>query len=298
MRAVAVPSLIVAAAVTIVTAGCGSGSQSPLAPTQGAVIEGTLFTTNASLGSSSTQGIRVSVVNMPLVTTSDAAGRFTLDGLPPGSAVLQFQGQGVDARLEVPGLRDGQVLTIGVQVSGSQAVLTSSGPNPAPTPRPSPTPSPSGGEVEFRGTIASVNAPNLVVAGRLVRTSGSTSIQDSGKSVPFSSLRAGQLVEVEGTAQADGSVLARQIHIEDDGNDDGNDDNGMQLKFTGAIQSIAPPSLKVAGRTVVTNGSTQVLDHQNNPIPLGALQVGQTVEVEGTQQANGSVLAKKVKLED
>lgn len=54
----------------------------------------------------------------------------------------------------------------------------------------------------------------------------------------------------------------------------------------------------VAGHTVVTNGNTKILDQNNAPISFSALKVGQAAEVEGTTQANGSVLAKKVKLDD
>ena len=54
----------------------------------------------------------------------------------------------------------------------------------------------------------------------------------------------------------------------------------------------------MAGRLVAVDGETQILDHRNAAIPFSALHVGNTVEVEGTGRADGSVLARKIKLED
>ena len=56
--------------------------------------------------------------------------------------------------------------------------------------------------------------------------------------------------------------------------------------------------LIVAGTAVSTNGSTRILDDDNNRIQPSDLAVGMKVEVEGMRQADGSVLAKKIKIED
>jgi hypothetical protein len=127
--------------------------------------------------------------------------------------------------------------------SGQSAGLSSpvARPTPSPTPTPTATPSPDdngghgnepgddngghgnepgddngGQDVEFRGAIQSISAPNLTVAGRLVRTDGSTRIlDDRNNPISFSSLRAGMTVEVEGHAQSDRSVAAKKVKIED-----------------------------------------------------------------------------------
>jgi hypothetical protein len=49
---------------------------------------------------------------------------------------------------------------------------------------------------------------------------------------------------------------------------------------------------------VVVDASTQILDHDKNPIALAQITVGAIVEVEGFLQTDGSILASKVKLED
>ena len=68
------------------------------------------------------------------------------------------------------------------------------------------------------------------------------------------------------------------------------------MSLAGRIDSTSP--LKVAGRTIVTNSATRVLDKRGSPIALSALKAGDTVEVEGTTQTDGSILASKIKLDD
>jgi Domain of unknown function (DUF5666) len=120
----------------------------------------------------------------------------------------------------------------GGQGTGTQANLRPSpSPSPSATPSPAPTPSPSpGGEdnAELRGTIQSVSAPNFTVNGRLIRTNASTRFLDrNNNATGFGALSAGQPVEVEGNAQADGSVLAFKVKLEDEvGDDNPGDDNG------------------------------------------------------------------------
>ncbi len=100
-------------------------------------------------------------------------------------------------------------------------------------------------------------------------------------------------MEVEGTTQADGRVLASKIKQE---NADDNAPGGAPVNFVGTISSLNP--LMVAGRTVLTTSSTRVLDGRNNPISLAALPLGGLVEVEGTLRADNTVLANKIKQQD
>jgi hypothetical protein len=147
-------------------------------------------------------------------------------------------------------------------------------------------------EVEFRGQVEAAGSSGLVVAGRSVTVDGMTELLGrQNDRVALSAITVGSFVEVEGWLQPDGSVLARKVKLEDDGEDEAD-----EVEFTGPIQGLSP--LTVAGRVVTTNGSTRVLDDDNNPIGLSGLAVGMTVEVEGWSQADGSVLAKKIKLED
>ena len=176
----------------------------------------------------------------------------------------------------------------GVQGSGSDAKVVSS-----PSASPSASPSPGqGAETEFRGRVESVTPPTLRVAGRNVVTDAETRIRRRGDPIPLTAIQPGDLVEVEGRQQADGTLLASKVTLEDD-DDEGED----ELEFLGRVDSVTPPTLRVAGRSVVTNASTRIR-RRGDPIPLSAIRPGDLVEVEGRQESDGTVLASKVTLED
>lgn len=284
-----------AVALLLGVGGCSSSSLSPTSPSSvshGATIQGTVQSGAAASSSelaafSVGAGIRVTVVGTGLSTTADSSGHFVLQGTPTGTVTLRFEGPGIDARIELGGLVEGQTLTITVQVSGSQAVLVS-----PPSPATSPTPAPAGKEVELTGTVESVTPPSLMVSGRTVLTSAATRIRRGDHTISLGDLKVGDKVEVEGTQQADGGLLASQIRLEDD-----EDENEAEVEFKGRIDSISPPTLVVSGRLVVTNGSTRIR-RGDKTVALADLKKGEKVEVEGTRQANGSVLASKVKVED
>jgi len=241
------PSLFLITGLAALAAGCaGSMPAGPSASapgTPGAVVQGTVAGLGAAsqglLRASSAARLRVSVVGTSLATTTDGSGRFVLAGVPAGTVTLRFEGDGgIDARLQISGLADGQVITIVVRVAGHEASLLddspSSSPSPSPTPRPSPSatprPSPSPeddeneGEVEFKGAVQSVTPPDLRVAGRTVHTDGNTRIQRKDQRIGLADVKVGATVEVQGVRRADGSVLAKKIKVEDGENDDDNGD--------------------------------------------------------------------------
>lgn len=153
--------------------------------------------------------------------------------------------------------------------------------------------------VEFTGALTTMSArapgATLVVAGRTVRTNPATVVRRRGDAVAFDRLEVGQVVEVEGTSQPDGSVLAARITIEEENEADD------EVEFTGTITSLssnAPgATLIVAGRTVRTNASTLVR-RRGDPVGFDRLAVGQTVEVEGVSLADASVLAARITIEN
>jgi len=280
---------------------CSSSATAPSSPsasTTGATIQGTIQT-GASASSvelsafSTASGIKVTVVGTNVSTVTDGSGRFVLQGIAGGSASLRFQGPGIDGTIDLSGLVEGQTLTITVQVSGSRPRLVT--PSSPASPSPSPTASPAGNRVEFDGGVESVTPPTLRVSGRTVLTNADTRIKRRGQPIALADVKVGDKVEVEGSSQADGSVLASKIKVEDGENDD--DQNDDEVEFTGPIDSITPPTLMVSGRKVVTNGSTRIR-RGDKTVALADLQVGEKVEVEGTKQADGSVLASKIKVED
>jgi hypothetical protein len=285
--------------VSVLTQACGSSSNSPTGATPvppvtaapSATIQGTVQL--APLGASpagagvhglaAAGGIKVSVTGTSLSTLTDDSGHFLLSGVPSGRRLeLHFEAQGIDARLEVEALNDGQTRALSVSVSGSQALVTG-------------TDDPSQ-QISFTGAISSIAGSTLQVAGRTVLTDGSTELLDRNNApISFSALQVGNTVEIEGILQASGSVLSRKIKRED-GND--NQNQPAEVTFTGTITSISGSTLRAAGRNVTVDDNTVILDKGNSPLAFSALRPGDTVEVEGTQQTGGGIRAKKIKREE
>ena len=234
-------------------------------------------------------GIRVSVVGTSLATVTDDRGQFELRGVPTGRVSLRFEASGLDARLEIESLSEGQSLNVNVHVSSSGAFVAETEDHR--------------NETTIRGAIQAIAGARLTVLGRVVATDGLTQFLDRNNAASrLADLRVGQVVEVEGTGQADGSLYARKVKQEDGAADDkgggggGADDGGASVNFVGSVQSTSP--LVVAGQTVLTDGSTRVLDRKNDPIALSALKAGDKVEVEGVRRDATTVFAEKIKLQD
>ncbi len=289
-RAAACAALALSAAACGSSGGSSLAGPSPVAST--ATIQGTVNSAGASTSSwrtssSSGAGLRVSVVGTSLSTQTDGSGGFTLRDVPAGSVTLRFEGPGIDARLTLSGLIAGQTLQIQVQVSGATAAVTG-----RPSPSPSPSPSPGAGEVEFRGIVDSVGASSLVVSGRNVLVSAGTEIKRGDAHITLAQVKVGEAAKVEGAGLPDGSVQAREIKLGEDASED--DD---EFEFKGSISAITPPSLTVAGKSVLTNAQTEIRRH-NQTIPLTDLLVGEQVEVKGRILADGTRLATRIKTDD
>ena len=152
---------------------------------------------------------------------------------------------------------------------------------------PPPTAPNSDGEVEFSGNIASITGtlPNLtlMISGHTVKTDNQTEIAGT--------LAVGKLVQVKGTVQLDGSILATSIQVEDQPGDEG------EVEFRGPIVSLPGTSdftgdWVVGDFTVTVNVSTTI-DQSG-----GAVVVGAIAEVKAIRQLDGSLLATKIQIED
>lgn len=105
-----------------------------------------------------------------------------------------------------------------------------------------------------------------------------------------SDVRNGVEVEVEDMRQVDGKVLASQVEIEDEPN------NNAELE--GVIQNLTDScatglQFTLNGTSVMTNAATRFKDGACSDVRNGV-----EVEVEGTRQANGKVLALRVEIDD
>lgn len=154
-------------------------------------------------------------------------------------------------------------------------------------------------EVEFHGTIDSISAPDIFVAGHKVATDSETRItREEDVHLTFDSLKVGDTVKVEGKVQPDSSVLAHRIRVggdEGEGDGDGEEGDDSMVDFHGVIDSIVSLDLFIGTHKVVTDSAT-VFERHDSIIAITDLAAGDTVEVKGRLQSDGSVLARKVEI--
>ena len=278
--------------LALAAAGCGGSSAITGAET-GSPVAGNAVVQGTVKGASA--GLQVGVVGTPLVAPVDDEGQFALSGVPSGTATLRFEGAGVDARVPVPGLQDGLVTSIKVQLSGGAAQLTGT-PNCTPT-----------AETFFSGTIDSIGLPRLVVAGRTVDASEIRKVWRGERRIQLAELQAGEKVKVWGTLRGDGVVLAEEIAALTAGPGATGE---TWVTFTGKVESVGASSLDVQGSpnpgattlvvkgiTVRTDGQTRVKRSDGSPMSVGEIKVGQTATVEGWKKTDGSVRATQIAVE-
>jgi hypothetical protein len=278
--------------LALATAGCG-GSSAVTGEEAGPPVAGHAVVQGAVTGASA--GLEVGVVGTPLVARVDDEGQFALAGVPPGTATLRFEGAGIDARVSVPGLQDGLVTSITVQLSGGAALLTG-------TPSCTPT-----AETFFSGTIDSIAGARLVVAGRAVDASEIKKVWRGERRIQLSDLQASEKVKVWGMLRGDGVVLAEEIAALTTGPGSTGE---TWVTFTGRVDSIGASSLDVQGHpnpgattlvvkgiTVRADGQTKVRRSDGSAMSASEIKVGQTAMVEGWKKADGSVRATQIVVE-
>lgn len=164
-------------------------------------------------------------------------------------------------------------------VSASEIELKSGG---AAAPVPSPA------AVEVHGKIDALPASGLIgtwtVTGRMVTVNAATLLDAEGNTFAV-----GDAVEVKGSIQADGSLLAARIERED-----GNGGEEPAMKFAGKVDTLPSGTTgvigvwQVGGKKVNVTAQTRVT---TNDAPL---VVGVTVEIEGWLQADSVIEAQEI----
>jgi hypothetical protein len=133
----------------------------------------------------------------------------------------------------------------------------------------------------------SIPALVLTVDTTTVRTSSSTTVKRRGDVQSLDTLKVGQSLHVIGTRQSNGSIDARLIEIDDDA-------TGGEFEIEGSMGGLkgSCPSLTfgVNGFSIATNGSTTF-----DGTACTAFKNGDKVNVKGTKQADGSVLATRLR---
>lgn len=251
-------------AVALLLAACGSPSIAPRQPS--ATIEGNVVGTSSS-------ALTVEVPGSSAATTTGASGSFILTNVPSGAAFLRFTGPGVSATLPVQAVVDAEYRRLTVSVSATEAHE-----NHEQT------------ETEFRGKVTAIKGKTLTIAGRTVTATDATEVRAHGAAATFDAITVGAGVEVDGALQADGTVVARRISLEDGEHDD---DNGLSL--VGLITGIDGSKLTVSGLIVNLSTTTEIY-RGDAKIAATALNISDRVLVRGVVQADKSINASRVRV--
>ncbi|HEY6889246.1 MAG TPA: DUF5666 domain-containing protein, partial [Solirubrobacter sp.] len=212
-------------------------------------------------------GLQAGLAGTALLTQTDSAGQFSLNGAPTGPATLQVAG----STLGLPPLADGMVARVSVRLAADGAARLDGAP-----------------QAMLRGKVASITGRDFHVGGTMIRTDDNTQIRANGMGAGVDDRIVGEAADVDGSLQQDGSVLARRINTALKGS------SNSIFQFYGTIESITPPNqLVVAGRPVFANSSTKIEIAERDAY-FSALSVGQKVEVKGLLQADQSVLASEI----
>jgi len=152
---------------------------------------------------------------------------------------------------------------------------------------------PVGDFVEIQGFIRSLGADFLVVAGATIQVDASTSVIDKAKTaIQFSDLQNGDLVKIRAVRDDQGALLAFWIKLENRGTSPTG-----EVELTGLIESLGNDRLTVFGKVFVVSAQTEILDDDNNPISFSALNVGDLVDVKADRQSDGSLQARRIRLD-
>jgi hypothetical protein len=293
---------------TLATACGGNASLSPVGPSStsaGASISGTisgsalaapLAVEPGSFGLMETRGVMVSVVGTGISTTADHQGQFTLNNVPTGTVQLNFTGPGSNATVTLTGVGPNDKVQITVTVNGHSAHVDSEHHSAPDNKR------------EFQGRISSIDATakSFQIPGLTVKTTATTVIRHGNRTMVFADLKVGDHIEARGTK--DGTTLtATEVKVESDteddhdGDDDHDDDHGgatNQSELSGVVSAstgTCPGVTFTVHSTKVTVNKDTAYSHTSC---ADATKNGVKVEVRGTKQTDGSVLATRVSLDD
>ena len=240
----------------------------------------------------SRSGVTISVVGTGISTNADNQGQFTLNDVPAGTVVLNFSAPGANATATLQGVGPGDRVQITVTVNGNNAHIDSEHHN--------------NGEISTR--ISSIDSGNksFQAGNWTIKTTDSTVIRHGSKTVPFSDLKVGDHVQVRGTR--DGStVTATEIKVEQagqggDNEDDDDDDNDHEAEVSGRVSGLLNSNSNSCPAIAFMIGNTKVTADQHTTYGKNtsctAIKNDLKVEVTGSRQSDGSVLASRISLDD
>ncbi len=307
--------LAMAIVISAALGACGSSSTSPAAPSTkaptaaspavpsgvstGTSIDGTVVGLSGAQRyavrpqnavRAQATGPTISVVGTNISSPIDASGHFSLQGVPAGDLQLEVTGTGVNVTVTISGITEHEQVHVTIQVSGSSGAEADSD---AET---------SDNRSEIEGKITAISGNTLTVARVVVTVPSGTPIQHGGTAVAFSDLRIGDRVHIHAT-RSGSTVTATSIELQtaNPGNPgpptmppgQGGGNNSGETQVNGTVSSLGGtcPSLTfTVGATQIVTSSKTEFDHTT----CATLANGQAVEVLGTKQSNGTLLASSV----
>ena len=158
-----------------------------------------------------------------------------------------------------------------------------------------------GDDLEIEGAIAAFTGPTgcpvstFTIGTTTIRTSATTVFDD----VTCATLVNGNRVEVHGTRQTDGSILATKVELESGPNEVRGTVSDLTVT-TACGPSAGALTFKVTPTTgtpvIVKTTASTTFSGGTPPLTCATVANGQNVEVEGTTQADLSLLAASVEL--
>ena len=154
---------------------------------------------------------------------------------------------------------------------------------------------------ELTGNIASISAGAMTVTTGggntiTVKISSTTSIRHGNTTLAVSDLKVGNHVEVKGALNADGSIAATSIEVEDVDPGHGDDDHHESVEFSGTVTAVSSTSLTVGSNTAALTPST-VVKNGNDSASIADIKTGQRVEVKADRDSAGHLTATLVKID-
>jgi Domain of unknown function (DUF5666) len=177
----------------------GANSQRQIGSSSVGTVNGLTFTENASTT------LTVTVNGTNITSNVDGNGNFQLTGVPPGNVTLMFSGAGANASITLNNVPANAQISITVTLNGNSAKLEN---------RDDEDENDDNDAGELEGTVSnkSGNCPTLTftVQGSTVTTDGNTKFEDG----QCSQIANGTKVEVDGTRQANNTVLAKKVELD------------------------------------------------------------------------------------
>jgi hypothetical protein len=291
-----VPLLFLLAAVlasgSFFVSACSDSKNSLTGPSGTGAVAGTVI-----LGASSTAGVSREAMPIGLAgvtvkaagtsrsTMTDGNGQFTLESVPAGNTELDFDRSDLHARGQVTVVA-GAMNQITVSIVGSRADIVPGGH--------------SGAEIEGLVSALDTGGGTLTVLDQrlgavVVKTDGSTQILNGSTAIPLSQIVIGNRVHVKALIQPDGSMLATQILLQSDKVGGNREVQGTVTSVDGTAKSFVVQTASGTA-TVTTDGSTR-FKRRGGSASFSDVQAGVNVDVVGTLQADGTVLARMVTIE-